>query len=82
MAVTSETRAVSVYFIVYLLSFAWSSDQLSSTGLEDYMKRYGEGITRVLNSFGPVPDLSGSEAAKSIVNVSTMAAEMLLKLHT
>lgn len=34
-------------------------------GLEDYMKRYGEGITRVLNSFGPVPDFTG-EAAKSI----------------
>ncbi|KAK1902479.1 Lambda-crystallin like [Dissostichus eleginoides] len=37
-------------------------------GLEDYMKRYGEGITRVLNSFGPVPDFSGGEAAKSIVS--------------
>lgn len=37
-------------------------------GLEDYMKRYGEGITRVLTSFGPVPDFSGSEAAKRIVN--------------
>ncbi|XP_061580333.1 lambda-crystallin homolog [Cololabis saira] len=34
-------------------------------GLEDYMKRYGEGITRVLNSFGPVPDFF-SEQAKSI----------------
>lgn len=39
------------------------------TGLEDYMKRYGEGIRRVLTSFGPVPDFSG-EGAKSIVNVS------------
>ncbi|XP_034003096.1 lambda-crystallin homolog [Trematomus bernacchii] len=37
-------------------------------GLEDYMKRYGEGITRVLNSFGPVPDFSGGEAAKSIAS--------------
>lgn len=37
-------------------------------GLEDYMKRYGEGITRVLNSFGPVPDFSGGEAAKKIVS--------------
>ncbi|XP_035533181.1 lambda-crystallin homolog [Morone saxatilis] len=36
-------------------------------GLEDYMKRYGEGITRVLNSFGPVPDFCG-EGAKSINN--------------
>ncbi|XP_041663143.1 lambda-crystallin homolog [Cheilinus undulatus] len=34
-------------------------------GLEDYMKRYGEGITRVLNSFGPVPDFCGS-GSKSI----------------
>ncbi|XP_072253553.1 lambda-crystallin homolog [Leuresthes tenuis] len=25
-------------------------------GLEDYMKRYGEGLMRVLTSFGPVPD--------------------------
>lgn len=41
-------------------------------GLEDYMKRYGEGITRVLNSFGPVPDFSGGEAAKKIVSVSMM----------
>lgn len=39
------------------------------TGLEDYMKRYGEGVTRVLNSFGPVPDFF-SEGAKSIINVS------------
>ncbi|XP_034417364.1 lambda-crystallin homolog [Cyclopterus lumpus] len=37
-------------------------------GLEDYMKRYGEGIRRILTSFGPVPDFSGSEGAKSIVN--------------
>ncbi|GLD65812.1 lambda-crystallin homolog [Lates japonicus] len=36
-------------------------------GLEDYMKRYGEGITRVLNSFGPVPNFFG-DGAKSIVN--------------
>ncbi|KAI3356055.1 hypothetical protein L3Q82_017321, partial [Scortum barcoo] len=36
-------------------------------GLEDYMKRYGEGIKRVLNSFGPVPDFTG-KGAKSIVN--------------
>ncbi|XP_034549668.1 lambda-crystallin homolog [Notolabrus celidotus] len=36
-------------------------------GLEDYMKRYGEGITRVLKSFGPVPDFCG-EGSKSIAN--------------
>uniref|UniRef100_A0A3Q4BV51 Uncharacterized protein n=1 Tax=Mola mola TaxID=94237 RepID=A0A3Q4BV51_MOLML len=36
-------------------------------GLEDYMKRYGEGIRRILNSFRPVPEFS-SEGAKSIIN--------------
>ncbi|KAM9850976.1 lambda-crystallin homolog [Aulostomus maculatus] len=36
-------------------------------GLEDYMKRYGEGIQRVLNSFGPVPEFCG-EGARSVVN--------------
>ncbi|KAM6978333.1 lambda-crystallin homolog [Tautogolabrus adspersus] len=36
-------------------------------GIEDYMKRYGVGITRVLTSFGPVPDFCG-EGSKSIVN--------------
>lgn len=36
-------------------------------GLEDYMKRYGEGIRRVLTSFGPVPDFCG-EGSKSIAN--------------
>lgn len=44
------------------------------SGLEDYMKRYGEGIKRVLTSFGPVPDLS-VEGAKSIINVSTIPAK-------
>lgn len=36
-------------------------------GLEDYMKRYGEGIRRVLTSFGPVPDFCG-EGAQSVVS--------------
>uniref|UniRef100_A0A7N9AY32 Crystallin, lambda 1 n=1 Tax=Mastacembelus armatus TaxID=205130 RepID=A0A7N9AY32_9TELE len=36
-------------------------------GLEDYMQRYGEGIMRVLTSFGPVPDFF-SEGSKSIFN--------------
>lgn len=44
------------------------------SGLEDYIKRYGEGIRRVLTSFGPVPDFAG-EGAKSIINVSVMAAK-------
>ncbi|XP_071389769.1 lambda-crystallin homolog [Centroberyx affinis] len=35
-------------------------------GLEDYLKRYGEGIRRLLTSFGPVPQFTG-EAAKSII---------------
>ncbi|XP_045910999.1 lambda-crystallin homolog [Micropterus dolomieu] len=43
------------------------ANQLPPTGLEDYMKRYGEGIRRVLTSFGPVPDFFG-EGAKSIVS--------------
>ncbi|KAM3861871.1 lambda-crystallin homolog [Diretmus argenteus] len=34
-------------------------------GLEDYLKRYREGMRRVLNVFGPVPEFSG-EAAKHI----------------
>ncbi|KAM8854970.1 lambda-crystallin homolog isoform 2-T2 [Spinachia spinachia] len=37
-------------------------------GLEDYMKRYGEGIRRMLTSFGPVPDFSGTEGAQRIVD--------------
>lgn len=36
-------------------------------GLEDYMKRYGEGIMRVLKSFGPAPDFF-DDGAKSIIN--------------
>ncbi|KAJ8246740.1 hypothetical protein GJAV_G00254850 [Gymnothorax javanicus] len=34
-------------------------------GLEDYLRRYREGMKRVLTSFGPVPEFSG-EDAKSI----------------
>uniref|UniRef100_A0A3Q1DC08 Crystallin, lambda 1 n=1 Tax=Amphiprion ocellaris TaxID=80972 RepID=A0A3Q1DC08_AMPOC len=37
-------------------------------GLEDYMKRYGPGIQRVLTSFGPVPDFCG-EGSKGIINM-------------
>ncbi|XP_058510673.1 lambda-crystallin homolog [Solea solea] len=33
-------------------------------GLEDYMKRYSGGLSRVLTSFGPVPDFCGEEAKK------------------
>ncbi|KAG7501585.1 lambda-crystallin-like [Solea senegalensis] len=36
-------------------------------GLEDYMKRYSGGLSRVLTSFGPVPDFCG-EGAKKICN--------------
>uniref|UniRef100_A0A3P9M0W2 Crystallin, lambda 1 n=1 Tax=Oryzias latipes TaxID=8090 RepID=A0A3P9M0W2_ORYLA len=35
-------------------------------GLEDYMKRYGKGIQRVLTSFGPVPNFF-DQGARSIV---------------
>ncbi|KAG9349714.1 hypothetical protein JZ751_028162 [Albula glossodonta] len=31
-------------------------------GLGDYLRRYREGMRRVLSSFGPVPELSGQEA--------------------
>uniref|UniRef100_A0A3B4B3I4 L-gulonate 3-dehydrogenase n=1 Tax=Periophthalmus magnuspinnatus TaxID=409849 RepID=A0A3B4B3I4_9GOBI len=31
-------------------------------GLEDYMRRYGPGIQRVLSSFGPTPDFTGDQA--------------------
>ncbi|XP_064800341.1 lambda-crystallin homolog [Oncorhynchus masou masou] len=34
-------------------------------GLEDYLQRYREGMKRVLNTFGPVPEFSG-EAAERI----------------
>ncbi|XP_061648474.1 lambda-crystallin homolog [Phyllopteryx taeniolatus] len=36
-------------------------------GLGDYLKRYGEGIRRVLRSFGPVPDFF-AEDAKSVIS--------------
>ncbi|XP_066562582.1 lambda-crystallin homolog [Amia ocellicauda] len=38
---------------------------LNAQGLEDYLKRYREGMKRVLSSFGPVPEFSGEEV-KSI----------------
>lgn len=53
-----------------LLSFpGLPSRPAAPTGLGDYMKRYEEGIRRVLDSFGPVPEFSG-ESAKSVVKVS------------
>ncbi|RXN18128.1 lambda-crystallin-like protein [Labeo rohita] len=33
-------------------------------GMEDYLQRYKEGMKRVLNTFGPVPDFSGEPAAR------------------
>ncbi|XP_028992830.1 lambda-crystallin homolog [Betta splendens] len=36
-------------------------------GLGDYMNRYGRSITRMLNSFGPVPDFL-SQTSKNIIN--------------
>lgn len=35
-------------------------------GMEDYLQRYSEGIKRVLNTFGPVPEFSGEPAARII----------------
>lgn len=34
--------------------------------MEDYLQRYSEGMKRVLNTFGPVPDFSGEPAARII----------------
>lgn len=42
-----------------------------SSGLEDYLQRYGEGMKRVLSSFGPVPEFDG-EAATRINKVCTV----------
>ncbi|KAL6484825.1 hypothetical protein MHYP_G00068700 [Metynnis hypsauchen] len=33
-------------------------------GLEDYLRRYREGMKRVLSSFGPVPEFDGEAAAR------------------
>ncbi|MGH0152069.1 UNVERIFIED_CONTAM: hypothetical protein FKN15_058610 [Acipenser sinensis] len=37
---------------------------LNAEGLEQYTQRYGEGMKRVLSSFGPVPDFSGEDVKK------------------
>ncbi|XP_027879936.1 lambda-crystallin homolog [Xiphophorus couchianus] len=41
-------------------------------GLEDYMRRYGEGIARLLNSFGPVPDFFGEPAKRVFKEMSEL----------
>ncbi|XP_051761588.1 lambda-crystallin homolog isoform X1 [Ctenopharyngodon idella] len=38
-------------------------------GMEDYLQRYSEGMKRVLNAFGPVPDFSGEPAARIIKEI-------------
>ncbi|XP_057192870.1 lambda-crystallin homolog [Triplophysa rosa] len=38
--------------------------KLRLKGIEDYLQRYSEGIKRVLNTFGPVPEFSGEAAAR------------------
>ncbi|XP_016316405.1 lambda-crystallin-like [Sinocyclocheilus anshuiensis] len=38
-------------------------------GMEDYLQRYSEGIKRVLNTFGPVPDFSGEPADRIIKEI-------------
>ncbi|XP_039599939.1 lambda-crystallin homolog [Polypterus senegalus] len=37
---------------------------LNAEGLQQYFQQYGEGIKRVLSSFGPVPDFSDEELKK------------------
>ncbi|KAM9342784.1 lambda-crystallin homolog isoform 2-T2 [Pholidichthys leucotaenia] len=44
-------------------------------GLEDYMKRYGENLRRILTSSGPVPDFTG-EGAKDLVNIQDTLCQM------
>lgn len=38
-------------------------------GMKDYLQRYSEGMKRVLNTFGPVPDFSGEPAARVIKEI-------------
>ncbi|KTF83135.1 hypothetical protein cypCar_00036701 [Cyprinus carpio] len=38
-------------------------------GMEDYLQRYTEGMKRVLNTFGPVPDFSGEPAARIVKEI-------------
>ncbi|XP_016388964.1 lambda-crystallin-like [Sinocyclocheilus rhinocerous] len=38
-------------------------------GMEDYLQHYSEGIKRVLNTFGPVPDFSGEPADRIIKEI-------------
>uniref|UniRef100_A0A8C1GFI4 L-gulonate 3-dehydrogenase n=1 Tax=Cyprinus carpio TaxID=7962 RepID=A0A8C1GFI4_CYPCA len=38
-------------------------------GMEDYLQRYSEGMKRVLNTFGPVPDFSGEPAARIVKEI-------------
>ncbi|KTG45767.1 hypothetical protein cypCar_00024948 [Cyprinus carpio] len=35
----------------------------------DYLQRYSQGMKRVLNTFGPVPDFSGEPAARIIKEI-------------
>ncbi|XP_026100964.1 lambda-crystallin [Carassius auratus] len=41
-------------------------------GMEDYLQRYSEGMKRVLNTFGPVPDFSGEPAARIIKEIGEL----------
>ncbi|XP_059417737.1 lambda-crystallin homolog [Carassius carassius] len=38
-------------------------------GMEDYLQRYSEGMKRVINTFGPVPDFSGEPAARIVKEI-------------
>uniref|UniRef100_A0A8C1L3K8 L-gulonate 3-dehydrogenase n=1 Tax=Cyprinus carpio TaxID=7962 RepID=A0A8C1L3K8_CYPCA len=38
-------------------------------GMVDYLQRYSQGMKRVLNTFGPVPDFSGEPAARIIKEI-------------
>lgn len=55
--------SISEFDYIKALHFIMLSVFVSS-GMEDYLQRYSEGIKRVLNTFGPVPEFSGEAAAK------------------
>ncbi|XP_067299742.1 lambda-crystallin homolog [Pseudorasbora parva] len=38
-------------------------------GMKDYLQRYSDGMKRVLNTFGPVPDFSGESADRIIKEI-------------
>lgn len=71
---SSKCKCLVVVSFVTLRSHSCASHVITPAGLEDYMSRYAEGIKRVLDSFGPIPDFI-SDGSKHIVDVSINAEE-------